>query len=114
MSEAVDVLFVDEAGQMSFANVLAVSQAAKSVVLLGDPQQLEQPLQSSHPNGTEASALHHLLGDRKTIAPDAGLFLPETWRLSPEICSFTSELFYEGACIRATTSRARCSKAPRH
>ena len=33
--EAVDVLFVDEAGQMSLANVLAVAQAAKSVVLLG-------------------------------------------------------------------------------
>ena len=96
MFEAVDVLFVDEAGQMSLANVLAVSQAAKSVVLLGDPQQLEQPLQGSHPDGTEASALHHLLGDRKTIATDAGLFLPETWRLAPSICSFTSELFYEG------------------
>ena len=94
--EAVDVLFVDEAGQMSLANVLAVSQAAKSVVLLGDPQQLEQPLQGSHPDGTEVSALHHLLGDRRTLATDAGLFLAETWRLAPSICSFTSELFYEG------------------
>ena len=52
--EAVDVLFVDEAGQMSLANVLAVSQAAKSVVLLGDPQQLEQPLRGSHPEGADA------------------------------------------------------------
>jgi len=30
--ETVDVLFVDEAGQMSLADVLAVSQAAKTVV----------------------------------------------------------------------------------
>ena len=93
--EAVDVLFVDEAGQMSLANVLAVAQAAKSVVLLGDPQQLEQPLKGSHPEGAEASALDHLLAGAKTIAPDRGLFLDQTWRLHPKICSFTSELFYE-------------------
>ena len=54
---AVDVLFVDEAGQMSLANVLAVSQAANSLVLLGDPQQLEQPLKASHPDGVGVSAL---------------------------------------------------------
>lgn len=114
MSEAVDVLFVDEAGQMSLANVLAVSQAAKSVVLLGDPQQLEQPLQGSHPDGTEASALHHLLGDRKTIGTDAGLFLPETWRLAPSICSFTSSCSTRGACVRATTSPTNCSKVRGH
>ena len=94
-AESVDVLFVDEAGQMSLANVLAVAQAAKNVVLLGDPQQLEQPLQGTHPDGTEVSALHHLLGEHKTIPEDAGLFLPETWRLHPKICAFTSELFYE-------------------
>ncbi|MBI4306995.1 MAG: ATP-binding protein [Chloroflexi bacterium] len=93
--DAVDVLFVDEAGQMSLANVLAVSQAARSVVLLGDPQQLEQPQQGSHPDGTDVSALQHLLGDARTIPADRGLFLDETWRLSPEICSFTSELFYD-------------------
>jgi|SRR5579859_400724 len=93
--EAVDVLFIDEAGQMSLANVVAVAQAAKSIVLLGDPQQLEQPLKGSHPDGAEVSALQHLLGDAKTIPPDRGLFLPETYRLHPAICSFTSELFYE-------------------
>ena len=92
----VDVLFVDEAGQMSLANVLAASQAAKSVVLLGDPQQLEQPQQGSHPEGTDVSALDHILQGRKTIPPDRGIFLPETWRLPPSICTFTSEAFYEG------------------
>ncbi|MGA3213555.1 MAG: DEAD/DEAH box helicase, partial [Terriglobales bacterium] len=93
--EAVDVLFVDEAGQMSLANALAVAQAAKNVVLLGDPQQLEQPLRGSHPDGAEASALEHLLAGEKTISPDRGLFLNETWRLHPAICQFTSEVFYE-------------------
>lgn len=95
-AEAVDVLFIDEAAQMSLANVLAVSQAAGTVVLLGDPQQLEQPTQGSHPEGADVSALHHLLDGHQTIAADRGLFLEETWRLHPSICRFTSELFYEG------------------
>lgn len=94
--ETVDVLFVDEAAQMSLADVLAVSQAAQALVLVGDPQQLDQPTQGSHPEGTDSSALHHLLGGKQTIGPGEGLFLDETWRLAPAICSYTSELFYEG------------------
>jgi AAA domain/RNase_H superfamily len=94
--EIVDVLFVDEAAQMSLANVLAVSQAAKTVVLIGDPQQLDQPIQGSHPEGTDVSALDHLLFGERTIGPDKGLFLEETWRLHPAICGYTSELFYDG------------------
>ncbi|MDX2505739.1 MAG: TM0106 family RecB-like putative nuclease [Gammaproteobacteria bacterium] len=94
--EAVDVLFVDEAAQMSLANVLAVSQAAIALVLIGDPQQLDQPMQGSHPDGTDVSALNHILGDDQIISPDQGLFLEETWRLHPKICEFTSNLFYAG------------------
>jgi uncharacterized protein len=93
---AVDVLFVDEAAQMSLANVLAISPATTSLVLLGDPQQLEQPMQGSHPEHTDVSALDHLLAGRQTISSAEGLFLDQTWRLHPDICSFTSELFYEG------------------
>lgn len=92
---AVDVLFVDEAGQMSLANVLAVSQAAKNIVLLGDPQQLDQPRKGSHPEGVSVSALQHILGNDKTMPPERGIFLPITWRLPPSVCAFTSELFYE-------------------
>src|SRR5215472_12517500 len=94
--EAVDVLFIDEAGQMALADVIAASQGAKSIVLIGDPQQLERPLKGSHPEGAEKSALEHLLNGRKTISSDMGMLLPETWRLHPKICAFTSELFYEG------------------
>ncbi|MBI2969111.1 MAG: TM0106 family RecB-like putative nuclease [Gammaproteobacteria bacterium] len=94
-AESVDVLFIDEAGQMSLADVLAVARGAKSLVLLGDPRQLEQPQQASHPPGTQVSALEHILGGRKTIPDDAGLFLHQTRRLHPEICKFTAELFYE-------------------
>jgi uncharacterized protein len=94
--ELVDVLFVDEAAQIALANVLAVSQAARAVVLVGDPQQLDQPVQGTHPDGCAVSSLHHILGDRQTIGPEQGLFLNETWRLHPDICAFTSELFYDG------------------
>lgn len=96
VAQAIDVLVVDEAGQMSLANVLACAQAAKSLVLLGDPQQLEQPQKASHPEGSELSALEHLLDGRDTIPEERGLFLGDTWRLHPSICSFTSDLFYEG------------------
>ena len=74
--DAVDVLFVDEAAQMSLANVLAVSHAARSVVLIGDPQQLEQPMQGSHPEGTDVSALHHLLNGKQTIGETKDCSLP--------------------------------------
>lgn len=94
--ETVDVLVVDEAAQMSLANVVAVGHAAPAMVLLGDPQQLEQPTQGSHPDGTGVSALDHILGEHQTILPKQGLFLPETWRMHPKICAFNSEQFYEG------------------
>ena len=96
MRGVLDVLVVDEAGQMSLANVLAVSQAASSLVLLGDPRQLEQPQKGVHPPGAGVSALEHLLGVEPTLSSDQGLFLPHTWRLHPEICAYTSELFYRG------------------
>ncbi len=95
MAEAVDVLFVDEAGQISLANVLAAAQGASSVVLLGDPQQLDQPTQGAHPPGAGRSALAHLLDDQTTMPNHLGLFLETTWRLHPRLCDYTSEVFYE-------------------
>ena len=98
-SDSVDVLVVDEAGQFSLANALAVSPAAASLVLLGDPQQLQQPQKGSHPDGVDVSALQHVLGpedEAQTMPADRGLFLPVTWRMAPAVCAFTSEQFYEG------------------
>jgi predicted RecB family nuclease len=94
--EKVDALFIDEAGQMALADVVAMGQAARNLVLIGDPQQLERPLKGSHPDGAEKSALEHLVAVHKTIPPEMGLLLPETWRMHPSICEFTSEMFYEG------------------
>jgi uncharacterized protein len=97
--DAVHVLFVDEAGQMSLANVLACSPAGRNLVLVGDTQQLEQPQKGSHPEGSDVSALAHVLGGARTMGEEQGLFLGETWRLHPAICSFTSKLFYEGRLV---------------
>jgi uncharacterized protein len=95
-ASALDVLVIDEAGQISLANAVAVSQAARSLVLLGDPQQLDQPLQGTHPPGADRSALAHLLDGAAAMPPEKGLFLARTWRLHPDLCAFTSEVFYEG------------------
>jgi len=66
-------------------------------VLLGDPQQLQQPQKGSHPDGVDVSALQHVIGvGVETMPADRGLFLPVTWRLAPSVCAFTSEQFYEG------------------
>ena len=91
-----DVLVVDEAGQIALANAIAVSPAAGSLILLGDPQQLEQPLKGTHPPGAERSALAHLLDGAATMPAEKGLFLAKTWRLHPDVCAFTSEAFYAG------------------
>ena len=96
MVDAVDVLFVDEAGQISLANVVAISRATTSLVLLGDPQQLDQPMKGTHPPGADRSALAHVLAGAATMPPDRGLFLETTWRLHPRLCDFTSEVFYDG------------------
>jgi uncharacterized protein len=108
MAGSVDVLFLDEAGQMSLANTLAISHAAKSLVLLGDPQQLDQPQRGIHPPGAEASALGHLLQERATISSDRGLFLTETRRLHPDVCRFISEVFYDARLLpRPENARQR-------
>jgi predicted RecB family nuclease len=94
--EVLDYLFVDEAGQMSLSQVLAASRAAKNLILLGDPQQLEQPQRGAHPEGSDIAALSYLLDGHATMPKGKGLFLDVTRRLHPAICKFTSELFYEG------------------
>lgn len=93
--DSVDYLFVDEAGQLSLIDTLAVSHSCSNIILLGDPQQLKQPQQGVHPDGTEVSALEHVLQGEKTISDEKGVFLAETWRMHPSINRFVSELFYE-------------------
>ncbi|MDP9272677.1 MAG: TM0106 family RecB-like putative nuclease, partial [Chloroflexota bacterium] len=110
--DLVDVLFVDEAGQISLANVLAMAGSTRSLVLLGDPQQLDQPLQGSHSPGADRSALAHFLGDADTMPDDMGLFLEDTYRLHPKITQFTSEAFYENRLESRPGLEVQLLKAP--
>jgi len=92
----IDTLFVDEAGQVSLADALALGTCEQNIVLLGDPQQLGQVSQGMHPEGAAASVLEHLLGGDDTVPADRGLFLSLTWRMHPDVCRFISETSYDG------------------
>ena len=96
MIGGVDILFIDEAGQMSLADAVAASLCTRNLVLLGDPQQLDQPLKGIHPPGAERSVLAHVLHGERVMPEQFGLFLDGSWRLHPRISSYTSEIFYEG------------------
>jgi predicted RecB family nuclease len=106
MQASVDVLAIDEAGQVSLADAIAMATSARSVLLLGDPMQLAQVSQAQHPAGAGASVLGHLLGDAATVSPERGVFLPHSFRMHPAICDFVSTLAYDGrlhadpACAR--------------
>src|SRR5216117_947789 len=92
MVELLDYLFVDEAGQVSLANVAAMSRAAANLVLLGDQMQLEQPVQGAHPGQSGASALGYYLQDHAVIPDDLGIFLGSSFRMHPNLCRFVSEM----------------------
>src|SRR6185437_6411514 len=92
LDSAVDTLVIDEAGQVSLADALAMGTAARNIVLLGDPLQLAQVSQGSHPAGTGASVLEHLLGEAATVPAHMGLFLERTRRMHPDVCRFVSEI----------------------
>lgn len=91
-----DYLFVDEAGQVSLANLVAVSRSCKNIVLIGDQMQLSQPTKGVHPDESGLSCLEYYLQDHQTIPPDQGVFLSQTWRLHPDICEVISDIVYEG------------------
>jgi predicted RecB family nuclease len=102
-----DFLFIDESGQVSLANALAMARCAKNLVLLGDQMQLEQPIQGAHPGDGGLSALQYALKDTNiskldapvfhaVVPPDYGLFLGESRRMHPSVCRFISESIYEG------------------
>lgn len=94
--QAFDWLFVDEAGQVGLANMLAMGRAARNIVLVGDPRQLPQVIQGSHPEPANLSCLEWMLGDHATVPADRGIFLPVSRRMHPAVCDFISDQVYEG------------------
>lgn len=94
--EQLDYLFVDEAGQVATANLVAMATCTRNIVLLGDQMQLGQPVQGVHPGESGLSTLDFMLEGRATIPPDRGVFLATTWRMHPDVCRFISDAVYEG------------------
>ena len=96
LDQTLDVLVIDEAGQISLADAIAMGTSAKSLILLGDPLQLAQVSQGVHPEGAGSSVLQHLLEDHDTIPENRGIFLTHTRRMHPDVCGFISQAFYDG------------------
>ncbi len=121
-----DYLFIDEAGQVSLANAIAMARCAKNLVLLGDQMQLEQPIQGSHPGDAGLSVLQYALKDTQVSVPDLpvfhpvvppgyGLFLGESRRMHPAVCRFISESIYESRLFsHPDCSRQRIELASGH
>jgi uncharacterized protein len=96
MDQQLDYIFVDEAGQVALANLVAMSTSSRNIVLLGDQMQLGQPIQGVHPGRSGESSLEYLLNGLSTIPPDRGIFLATTWRMHPDVCRFISDAVYDG------------------
>ena len=112
MMNHLDVLVIDEAGQIALADALAVSGSARNLVFLGDPLQLQQVSRGTHPSGTGDSVLEYLLGDAATIPPDRGIFLDVSYRMHPEICAFISENVYDGRLRAAPATANNAVESP--
>jgi uncharacterized protein len=106
----VDYLVIDEAGQLALADALASANAARNLILLGDPLQLAQVAQAEHPGGSGSSVLEHVLGDHATLPASEGVFIAVTRRMHPDVCAFISSQIYEGrltsheSCARQSTN----------
>ena len=110
MSQKLDYLFIDEAGQVSLANTIAMATSSKNLVLIGDQMQLSQPIRGTHDGYAKLSSLDYILEDRDTIPPEQGIFLRETRRLNKEICKYISESFYDSRLIPHEVTQSRSVK----
>jgi uncharacterized protein len=108
LDQQLDYLFVDEAGQVSLANTIAMGVSAKNVILVGDQMQLSQPLKGTHPGRSGLSALNHLLDGAATVPPERGIFLNKTRRMHPDLCGFVSDAFYDGLLMPEIGNERQC------
>lgn len=109
---SLDLLVIDEAGQYSLANTLAVSVATRNLLLLGDPQQLPQVTQGSHPQPVDESALGWLSAGHPILPAELGYFLAASWRMHPQLCAKVSELSYDGQLFSAPAAGERQLSGP--
>ncbi len=102
--EKFDYLFIDEAGQVSLANLVGMSGIARNIILMGDQMQLGQPSQGSHPDESGESILDYLLQGQATISPEMGIFLPKTYRMHPDLCSVVSSQVYDSRLVSSEST----------
>jgi uncharacterized protein len=105
--QMLDYLFVDEAGQVSVANLIAMGVSARNIVLLGDQMQLAQPVQGVHPGESGLSGLDYLLRGYATVPPEMGIFLGVSYRMNPAVCDFISDTVYDGRLSSAPLAARR-------
>ena len=103
--QSLDLLVVDEAGQFSLASTIASAVSATRLLLLGDPQQLPQVSQGTHPEPVDESALGWLSAGHDVLPPEFGYFLATSWRMHPAVCAQVSELSYEGRLVSHASDR---------
>jgi len=108
LDQQLGYLFIDEAGQVSLANTIAMGVSAKNVILVGDQMQLSQPIKGSHPGRSGMSALEHLLDGAATVPPERGIFLRRTRRMHPDLCRFVSDAFYDGRLLSDPGNERQC------
>jgi hypothetical protein len=107
MADALDVLVVDEAGQVAVANLVAISRSASNLVLMGDQRQLGQPTQGTHPAESGLSALDYRLGDTAAVDPEHGVFLGTTYRMHPDVNAIVSRYVYVDQLVNAEVTSTR-------
>ena len=105
MEKAFDFLIIDEAGQMSLANLLVMAQCAETIILVGDQQQLSQPTKADHPGESGKSCLEHLIKGANVVPVDKGLFLNTSWRMEPSLTNIVSELFYDNKLMGSSSNK---------
>ena len=110
--QKLDYLFIDEAGQVSLANLVGMSRCTKNIILMGDQMQLGQPTQGSHPDESGQSILEYLLQDQATIPINLGIFLPQTYRMHPDVCRLISAQVYDGRLQSAEPTLKHVIKIP--
>ncbi|CAN5205312.1 TM0106 family RecB-like putative nuclease [soil metagenome] len=109
---SLDLLVIDEAGQFSLASTIASAVSARRLLLLGDPQQLPQVSQGSHPEPIDVSALGWLSAGHDVLPPEFGYFLAKSWRMHPAVCAPVSRLSYEGKLESRAEERMLVGVAP--
>lgn len=112
LANELDYLFVDEAGQVAVANLIAMSRATNNLILMGDQMQLGQPSQGTHPAESGLSVLDYLLHETPTIPDDMGVFLGTTYRMHSRVNQFISDHIYDGKLESHPSNDERIIEVP--